>query len=138
MLVSTAMSLNSCTNASAKPSQAMLKRSTLKTMYLLRQLLDGPHGPKKRNKRRLKDLIQLWFNTHGESLRDVQRRFSQLKSENHVTHRPTHSRFTPHVCFPFHDERRRRFDVTKNSWAPNYFYGNALCTPFARSFSRRN
>ncbi|MFU1517912.1 tyrosine-type recombinase/integrase [Vreelandella alkaliphila] len=75
------------------PSHAKAKRFE---SYVLGQAAIGePYGPKKRDKRRLKDLIQLWFNYHGVSLRDGQRRFSQLNALADMMGNPLASTITP-------------------------------------------
>ncbi|MDR5875506.1 phage integrase [Vreelandella gomseomensis] len=75
------------------PSQAKAKRFE---SYVLGQAAIGePYEPKKRDKRRLKDLIQLWYNYHGISLKDGNRRYSQLNALADMMGNPLATTITP-------------------------------------------
>lgn len=75
------------------PTQAKAKRFE---SYVLGQAAIGePYEPKPRDKRRLKDLIELWYNHHGVSLRDGKRRCSQLNALADMMGNPLASTITP-------------------------------------------
>lgn len=75
------------------PSLAKAKRFE---SYVIGQMAIGePYESKKRDKRRLKDLIQLWYSYHGVSLKDGRRRFSQLNALADLMGNPLSISITP-------------------------------------------
>ncbi|MFC3282838.1 phage integrase, partial [Litchfieldella rifensis] len=73
-----------------------------------------PYMPKKRDRRRLLDLIQIWYDFHGISLKDGKRRLSQLQALAEKMGNPVASTLTPMDAAK---SRQRRLDegITPNT-----------------------
>ncbi|MDR5865269.1 phage integrase [Halomonas koreensis] len=64
-----------------------------------------PYMPKKRDKRRLKDLVQLWYECHGVTLKDGKRRFWQMQALAEMMGNPVASTITPMDAVRFRQQR---------------------------------
>ncbi|ATJ81418.1 tyrosine-type recombinase/integrase [Halomonas beimenensis] len=64
-----------------------------------------PYGPKKRDRRRLKDLVQLWYDCHGVTLKDGKRRCSQMLALAEMMGNPVATTLTPMDAIRFRKQR---------------------------------
>ncbi|TFH86979.1 integrase [Billgrantia azerbaijanica] len=64
-----------------------------------------PYQPRKRDRRRLLDLIQVWYDFHGVTLKDGKRRFSQLKALAEKMGNPIARSITPLDAARFRQQR---------------------------------
>lgn len=67
--------------------------------------LGEPYMPKKRDHRRLLDLVQLWYDYHGASLKDGKRRHSQMRALAEKMGNPVASTITPVDVSRFRQQR---------------------------------
>lgn len=74
--------------------------------YVMGKAATGePYAPKKRDRRRLLDLIQVWYDLHGVTLKDGKRRFSQLQILAAKMGNPIASSITPVDASRFRQQR---------------------------------
>ncbi|UYG07298.1 tyrosine-type recombinase/integrase [Halomonas sp. M4R1S46] len=64
-----------------------------------------PYAPKKRDRRRLKDLVQLWYDYHGISLKDGKRRYTQMQALADMMGNPIAATITPTDAVKFRKQR---------------------------------
>ncbi|MGQ0333095.1 phage integrase [Halomonas elongata] len=67
--------------------------------------VNEPYLPKKRDRRRLRDLIDLWYQYHGVTLKDGKRRYSQLCALADMMGNPIASSITPIDAARFRQQR---------------------------------
>lgn len=67
--------------------------------------VNEPYAPKKRDSRRLKDLVQLWYDFHGVTLKDGKRRHSQMQALADMMGNPIASTITPMDAVKFRQKR---------------------------------
>ncbi|SES03426.1 Site-specific recombinase XerD [Vreelandella subterranea] len=75
------------------PTQAAAKR--FEGQVLAKASMGESYITPKRDRRTLKDLVKLWYDYHGRSLKDGKRRYSQLNNLADIMGNPTAATITP-------------------------------------------